>query len=186
MGVGAELDLDLGPIMADLAVELGRMNDRDDDAAAERRRREHVRALIPADVRLVTVGTIPSPTARSMLSVGGPDAGYFWLVRRILVGGLTFKTTAAGTAEIYVTGLSGSVGSVTTGPIVSGLALSDLVDQYATLPKVVNYTSHQIIVQEGENLCAVVDTGTAGQQYVMAAQLQVVRRSSQADLATAS
>jgi len=186
MTIGLDISAELSTSLARLGLEVGRLCDANDDAAAERRRREMLRARVPADVRFITTGIVPGAAPRSLLTVGGPEAGYFWLVRRIVVGGLTWKTSAQGTVEVYVTGLAGNVGSVTTGPIVSALSLGDVVDAFATMPHAANYTSHQIIVQESENLSVVIDGGSGSQQYVMAAQVQVVRRATQADFATAS
>lgn len=178
---GIELDAQAGPleVVASLGVELGRLNDRyDRDRLEERRRREAMRARVPADVRFQTSVTIPTPTQRTAMSLGGPDAGFYWLVRRLVIGGVTFKTVAAGSAEIYVTGLAPPYGTAGVGPIVAGLAMTDIADQFATLPTPAGrgfYSNRQMVVQENENLVVVIDTGTAGQVYVAAAQIEFHR-----------
>ena len=175
---GIDLDVQAGPleVVAGLSLELGRMNDRyDADRLAERRKREAMRARVPADVRFQASGIIPTPTVRAGLNLGGPDAGYYWLVRRLVVGGVTWKTTAAGTSEVYITALTGQQGQIFSGSLITGLALSDLVDQSAALPNKAFYSNRQMIVRQNENLVVVIDTGTAGQQYVAAAQVEFHR-----------
>jgi hypothetical protein len=172
---GLELDLDLGPIeiMAGVRAELAQLN-KHNEAAAAHRRREIARSRVPIDVRLNTVGAAPSGGADFVLSIGGPDAGYYWLLQRLVIGGLLFDTTANGDAEVYVTGLSFPLGSSATYAI-SALGLSDLVDHATTLPSIAFYSPHQVIIQASENLVALIGGGTAAQQYVMSAQVQVFR-----------
>lgn len=173
---GIEADLDLGPIeiMAGVRAELSTLN-RHNAAEAEYRRREAQRARTPFMVRQFASAVIPTPTVRTGISFGGPDPGYYWMLRRLLVGGVTWKTTAAGTAEIYVTALSAGQGQAAVGPIIAGLALSDMVDQAASLPNKAFYSDQQVMVQEQENLVVVLDTATAGQLYVATCQVQVFR-----------
>jgi hypothetical protein len=175
---GIDLDVSAGPLeaMASLSVELGRMNDRADDAArAEKRRRDLLRTRTPIDVRLFSSGICPTPTANFGISLDGPDPGFYWHVRRIIIGGQTWTTTAAGTAEIYITALTGLRGIAATGGIASIRSITDLVDQAATLPNKAYYGTHELYVQPGENLIGVIITGTAAQQYVMAAEVEVHR-----------
>jgi hypothetical protein len=171
---GAEIDIDLGPleIMAGLKAELATMNKQNAEAW---RRREQQRARVPMTVRQFASAVIPTPTVRTGISFAGPDPGYYWMLRRLIIGGLNWKTTAAGTAEIYVTALSAAQGQAAVGPIVAGLALSDMVDQAATLPNVSFYSDQQVVIQEQENLVVLIDTGTAGQQYVCTGLFQVFR-----------
>jgi hypothetical protein len=181
MPTGVDLDVQAGPleVVAGLSLELGRLNDRyERDRLEERRQREAMRARVPMDVRFQASGICPTPTARFGLNIGGPDVGFYWLIRRLVVGGVTFKTVAAGSAEIYVTALAGQQGAASFGPIVAGLALSDMADQFASLPTPAGrgfYSNRQMVIQENENLVVLIDTGTAGQQYVAAAQVEVHR-----------
>ena len=170
---GVELDLDVGPleIMAGIRTELTKLN-RHNEAW---HRREIARSRVPIIVRQFTSATIPTPTARTGISFGGPDPGFYWLLRRLIIGGVTWKTTAAGTAEIYVTALGAGQGQAATGPIVNGLALNDMVDQAPALPAKAFYSNEQVPIQEQENLVVVIDSGTAGQVYSVTGQFQVFR-----------
>lgn len=170
---GIEADLDLGPIeiMAGVRAELSTLNQHN---RQRQRARDIARTRVPSDARLWASGACPAGGANFVLSPGGPDPGYYWLVRRIVIGGLAFTTAAAGTAEIYVSGLSFGPGA-STGPMVSALTLSDLVDEASTLPNIAFYSSHQVVVLPQENLSARVVGGTAAQFYVMSAQIQVFR-----------
>jgi len=170
---GLDVDLDLGfiEVMAGVRTELSALNRHNE---AEHKKREIARTKVPVDVRLITVGACPAGGADFVLSVGGPDPGYWWDLRRLVIGGLTFDAVAAGDAEIYVTGLGFGAGT-STGPMVSALGLSDLVDHAPSMPNIAFYSPHQVIVQANENLAALIGGGTAAQQYVMAAQFQVFR-----------
>lgn len=173
---GFDVDLDLGPIevMASLRGELATLNAHH-RADAERRKRETARARTPVVARLISNVAIGAGAPRTAVSLGGPDPGYYWMVRRLIIGGVTWKTVAAGTAEIYISGLSAAQGAGITGPMVSGLALSDLVDQAPSLPNKAFYSDQQMMLQAQENLLIVIDGGTATQTYVAAAQVQVFR-----------
>ena len=50
-----------------------------------------------------------------------------------------------------------------------------MVDQASSLPNKAYYSDQQVMIQEQENLVVVIDTGTAGQQYVATCQVQVFR-----------
>ena len=162
----------------DLSVQLGHIAkgiDKMNNSA--RRDREIARARLPFSARFVASGTCPTPTAPFALNFGGPDAGFYWVVRRITAGGLTWSTTAAGSTEFYVHGYAGAPGSLTSGgnSIAGVRALSDIVDQATAMPVSRFYSSEQLIVQPNESLSVVVLTGTAGQQYVAATLVTVVR-----------
>lgn len=173
-GISADLDLGFVDIMAGVKAELSTLNEHN-KSYSEWKKRETARARVPMMVRLVANATLGAGGPRTGINIGGPDPGYYWMVRRLLIGGVTWKTTAAGTAEVYVTGLTGSQGQPVTGPAVSGLALSDMVDQAASLPNKAFYSDQQFMLQAQENLMVVIDSGTAAQQYVVTAQVQVFR-----------
>lgn len=165
-------------ISGDLSVQLGRVASRlEDDAAERRQEREKARARVPAVVRIQNSGIIPTPTAPFGINIGGPDAGFEWVVRRIVVGGLTWTTTAAGTAEVYVTGLGAQWGTSGggSGTVAGVRALADLVDQAASLPNKGYYGRDELVVKENESLVVVIQGGTAAQQYVATAGIQIVR-----------
>lgn len=163
---------------ASLDLQLGRVADSLDRDAEERRRdREIQRARVPSLVRIQNSVVIPTPTVATGINMGGPDAGFEWVVRGLVVGGLTWSTTAAGTAEVYVTALGAQWGTSGSGAgTAAGVrALTDLVDQAATLPSKGFYGREQLVVKENESLVVVILTGTAGQQYAAALRAQVVR-----------
>lgn len=169
LDVSADLDINL---------QLGRVADRLDKDAEERRRdRETARARVPSIVRIQNSGVIPTPTAPFGLNMGGPDAGFEWVVRGLVIGGLTWSTTAAGSAEVYVSGLGAQWGTAAGGAgTAAGVrSLSDLVDQAASLPSKGFYGREQLVIKESESLIVVINGGTAAQQYVAAMRCQVVR-----------
>jgi len=147
------------------------------------RRREIKRARVPQTVRLQGSGICPTPTAPFGINFGGPDSGFFWIVRRIVVGGLTWATSASGSAEFYVTGLAGLPGVASSGiGTAAGVrALSDLIDQVGSMPAAKFYGNSQVPVLANESLVVVVAGGTAGQQYVASTNIQLIRTTSDLD-----
>ena len=165
------LDVALGHKLDRIAGGLDRMN------GETRRQREIERARLPFPSVMKASGVCPTPTASFALNFGGPDAGFYWVIRRIIAGGLTWTTSAAGTAEVYVHGFAGLTGVATSGPgsVASTRSLSDMADQSASLPNKAFYGSEELVVQANESISVVIVGGTAGQQYVANCGIQVVR-----------
>lgn len=96
-----------------------------------------------------------APTSGDLfLDLGGPNYGRVWEVRALVIGGLTFSTAAAGTAEVYQS--SGQ-------PTSRTLALLD--DQANALPSVAFYSAGQLRVRHPNHLWVVIHTPTASQAY---------------------
>jgi hypothetical protein len=170
---GIEADVDLGPlhVVASLAAELGRQNDLNEKRYQEMRRRNQLRTQVPIDYKPKANCLIPASGNPTAMGFGGPEAGFYWLVRRLVVGGLTWGTSAAGTAEVYVTA-SESIA------VLRGL--TDLVDEASgatpAIPSVAFYTGHQIKLEPREKLYVVIVGGTPAQQYAGNAQIEVHRQ----------
>jgi hypothetical protein len=163
---GIEADLDLGPIevMAKLGVELGKLNRHNEEFY---RHQEWQRSRVPSYVPQFTNTTINASGARQGFGFTGPRAGYYMILRRLIIGGLTWKTAAAGTSEVYVTGLPSGA--------IAGLSLADMVDQSPFLPNKAYYSNQQVYVNAGQHVEMVIDSGTPGQQYVAGALFEVWR-----------
>lgn len=162
----------------DLSVQIGNLAKATHDQANElRRRREIERARVPQNLRLQGSAVCPTPTANFGIGFGGPDPGFFWVLRGVRLGGLTWSTSATGSGELYVTGLAGLQGVIHSGAgsVAAVRSLSDLEDAFATLPGKNFYSSEQIVVNANESVVAVVVGGTAGQQYSANLRIQVVR-----------
>lgn len=97
------------------------------------------------------------------IGLGGPTPLRKWEVRSIVVGGLTWATTVAGTALVVV------------GPsrIISPNNLSTtMVRDYASkLPLPAFYSSGQLVVRWPDHLRLLILTPTASTQYVAAAMV---------------
>lgn len=130
---------------------------------------ETLRAQEPWDVRIQNSVVIPTPTADTAIGLGGPEVGYIWQVRRIILGGVQWTTTAAGTAEVYVSAEGG-------GSVASVRGLSEMADQSTTLPSKATYGLHELPLTERQHLHVVIHGGTAGQVYVASAQVTVYRK----------
>lgn len=177
---GVSLDVSAGPleIVAGLSASLDRLGAKiDHQAARDRAKEERARARVPSDVRQWAAGVVPAGGPLDCaLNVGGPEAGFYWLVRRIAVGGVLWSATPAGEFELYVTALAGIQTNVAyTGAALNGLTLPDIVDASETLPFHNFYSNRQVIVQEQENLVFVLREVTSGLQYAAVAQVECHR-----------
>jgi len=192
---GLELDVDAGPlqVVAQLAASFdGLTSQMKASALAEKRRLDHLRTQVPIDVTLKGSGFQAGGTTTSFgINLDGPQAGFYWLVRRIIVGpvGVGWPTSSDGTTEVYVTPMAGMVGmgsasgGSNTGAIAQLRQLSDLVDQSATIPNKAFYSNHQIVVQPSEKLVIVVNpvASTPTVQFIATAQVEVHRAVSAAE-----
>lgn len=92
--------------------------------------------------------------------VGGPKYGRLWEIRRLIIGGLTYATTVAGSVQIFVSSVSGA-------ETARGLNLADLVDQAASLPSKAFYSTGQIVLRHPQELHIVIVSPTATTQYIV-------------------
>ncbi len=134
----------------------------------ERRRASEIaKAQTPADVRLQQSGTSGSSGDLALI-FAGPDTGYYWMVRRLVVGGAAWSTAVTGTAEVYLTAINS--------PIYPSIRdLADLADQSASLPNKAFYGDHQFVVQANENVVVVIHTPAATTLYKASLQFQQFR-----------
>ncbi len=146
-------------LMAGLKASIG-------DLAAQTRRANQLKlASIPIDYRRVNNVIIPTPTAAAGIGLGGPQQGRVWLVRRIIVSGLTWGTAAAGTAEFYA-------GAIPSMLAASTRDASLLMDESAFIPNKAFYSNRQVVIKSPETLHIVIVGGTAGQQYIASSQIE--------------
>lgn len=165
------MSIDIG---FDLQAAFGSLKASLDDNTAQRQRdRATARALTPFATRLSVSGT-SAASGDLALSLGGPDPGYYWMVHGWAVGGQTPSSTAAGTAELYITGASGGLpGSPST--YASLRLTSDWIDKMANLGNVVNYGDDQVVVKANETLVTVIHSPTAANLYVVHLRFHVYR-----------
>lgn len=123
----------------------------------------------PVFGRIRASGVVPSSGPLILnFDQPGPEQGFFWFVRSIVIGGLSPSITAMGAADVYVTAMLPNA-AVT----LAGLGLSDWRDHAATLPAVSTFYSRgSLPLRMNENLVVIITGGTAGQQYVAAAQFE--------------
>ena len=98
-----------------------------------------------------------------LLNLGSPDNGTYWEVKQLVVGGNDVGVVAAGVAGIYISGAATVPGGL--------LSARDI---FATLPKSSFYGTHQFIIQDQENLLVAISGGTNAQQYLAAAQIEII------------
>lgn len=129
---------------------------------------------IVAAVRDLAQPAIPLPRSavatadtngNALITFDPVSQGERWDLYRLVVGGATWGTTAAGTAVVYRTS-----SAATTTP-----SLTAVIDEAASLPNVAFYLDNQVPLQSGEKLVVFVSGGTSGQQYIASAQFNIVR-----------
>ena len=150
-GLGVDFWISLGASLGSLVNDMR----ADRDAAA------NSAPDMPADVPLYDVGTVPAGKTTVTLDLGAVPQGRVWQVRRMIVGGTTVTTTAAGSAYLFARGAP-----------PADLALSDCVDIFSTLPQGNTYGTHQLYLLPGEHLWVVFTGATAAQQYAAAARVE--------------
>lgn len=144
-GLGASFFLQLGAQLGDLTT--GMQADR--DRKAQR----------PGDEQLFAAGIAPA-SGQLSLDLGAVPQGHVWQVRRLIVGGTTVTTSAAGAAYAFATGAP------------PDLSLTDCVDIFLTLPQGDTFGTHQLFLLPGEHLWVVFVGATAAQQYAASARVE--------------
>jgi len=107
---------------------------------------------------------IPTPTADAVIDLGGPTQGRVWDLRNLIIGGLNWTTTAAGSALVVVAAQQPAR--------ASDVGLPAVVDQAATLPLPAGYSRGQIRLYYPDRLYVIVQLGTQAQEYVAGARLE--------------
>jgi len=88
------------------------------------------------------------------IGLGGPQYGRLWQLRSLAVGGSLWTTTVAGSALVVISPTK----NLTP-------ALTDVVDQAASLPRPALYSTGQVVVRHPNQLCVVILTPTGSTQY---------------------
>lgn len=152
-------ELDSGTVLnffARLELHLSRLHDAV-------RANAHRPAPIPLDVRIPKSSTIPA-SGIDYIDLGAPPQGQRWLVRSIVVGGLTQATAALGQADVYVSASK-----------PTSLSLADWHDSTGTgntLPAIAFYDGRNLVVMPPEHLYIVITNGTPTQQYLTCASIE--------------
>jgi hypothetical protein len=147
-GIGVDFWLQLGATLGTLA----------EAAQAERDHRES--QLPPSNEVVFAAGTFPA-SGNLILDLGSVPLGRVWQVRRIIVGGVSVLTAAAGQAFVFAQGAA---------PV--DLNITNCVDIFLTLPRGDTYGTHQLFLVATEHLFVVVNGGTPGQQYAAASRIE--------------
>jgi hypothetical protein len=88
------------------------------------------------------------------LDLGGPAPSRMWIVRRLIVQGISWSTTAAGSCNVHVT--------TTSQPVPGGL---DIVDNSTALPNKAFYSGWQLVLVNPQRLIVEIVGGTSTQVY---------------------
>ena len=116
----------------------------------------------PTDGALATSGIFSTGTPL-VLVLGSPDSGTFWELTSFAIGG----------TEVNVTANVSHWGLYTSAyPTLAGAGLANAVDWAGTSPFIANYSSAQLVVNDGEYLFAIVFGGTNGLTYMASTQFR--------------
>jgi hypothetical protein len=111
----------------------------------------------PLFVQLRASAAADSSADDLVLDLGGPAVGRIWEVRRLIVGGVTWDTTASGNAQIFI---------LANPPMLNiDPPLTELADQATTLPAKNFYSTGQFILRNPSRLIVLIDSPTASQVY---------------------
>ena len=107
---------------------------------------------VPVQLR----GNVTAPASGSaFMDLGGPANGRLWIVRRLIVQGLTWNTTAAGSCNVHVTSLNNLA-------VPGG---QDIVDNSTALPNKSFYSGWQVVLVNPQRLMVEIVGGTSAQIY---------------------
>lgn len=143
-------------LFARLELHLNRLH----DAINANRRRP---VPIPVDLRLTRSDTMPA-SGTGYIDLGSPSQGNVWLVRRIVIGGLSFAITALGRGDVFISAIKPTIAS-----------LSDWHDSTGagnTLPAIAFYDGRNMVVKPNERIWVIISNGTPTQQYIAAASVE--------------
>ena len=120
----------------------------------------HERRRGPQPLSLTATATADA-NGNALIVYDPVPQGETWELRRLVVGGSTWATAAAGTAVSYAT----------SGAAVATPSLLGVFDEAASLPNVAYYLDGQVVLTPGERLVVLVSGATSAQQYLSNSQL---------------
>lgn len=91
------------------------------------------------------------------MNLGGPQMFRQWEIRQLIVGGITWETTVAGSCDVFVQPSDPSARN----PV----ALLNMVDNSSTLPNKAYYSGGQLRVRHPAQVFVAIISGTASTQY---------------------
>jgi hypothetical protein len=113
--------------------------------------------LGPVFVQMLASGTVDASSDPLVMDLGGPAPGRCYEVRQLVIGGVLWSTTVAGTGQILVQPNSPPPNVVPP--------LGTVQDVASSLPHVAFYSSAQFRVQHPNHIFVVVVGGTASTTY---------------------
>ena len=124
-----------------------------------------LRAVLTApserSLSVLTTSAVADASGTALITFDPVPRGEHWELRRLVVGGATWATAAAGTSIVFAT----------SGQPSSTPPLGAVLDQATSLPDIAFYLAGQALLTGGERLVVAVTGGTADQQYLAAVQL---------------
>lgn len=113
----------------------------------------------PVFVPLQGVVNVDAAQDPGYVDLGGPAYGREWLVRQLVIGGLLWSTTVAGTGLALVQANPPQAGQVP--------GLANVQDAFGTMPAVHFYSSSQFRIRNPQHIFVAIVGGTASTPYVV-------------------
>lgn len=151
-GPGGGLDLSF---MIGVGLRIGELVD---EIRTERDRRD---SMVPPSNEQLFGTCVADADGNGLVDLGSCPQGRAWQIRRLIVGGTSVTTAAAGSAYAFAQGAP-----------PRDLALTDCADIFLTLPEGNTYGTHQFFLLPGEHLFVAFAGATSGQQYVASARVE--------------
>lgn len=129
------------------------------------------RTATPAPIRLIFSATVPASGLTFLASQqdSGPDMGFIWHVRSIIISGIDPSAATAGSAFVYVSAADPRTTSLAT---IGSLNVGDLRDFTTSLPYKQFYGRGELPLRLNEELFIAVAGATAGTQIMAAVQAE--------------
>lgn len=109
----------------------------------------------------------PVATFPAFIGLGGPQQGFIWECRNLVIAGLSVDTVVAGTAYVFVRGMTPPVGITQAQWGVTGLR-----DIATSLPLPAFYGRGQVTIRANQKLWVMLLNYTTSTDYVASAEIE--------------
>jgi hypothetical protein len=140
-------------------------------AEAEERARSTSRPR-PLDL---AASKVADASGNCILAFESCPQGQWWALRRLVVGGVTYSTTASGAAVVFKSTASAAAYNADADVALFNVVDATLAPTNSPLPSVAFYDgdAHLITLSPNEKICIRIYSGTASQQYAANAAFDI-------------
>lgn len=137
----------------------------------------------PSFVQMVKSGVVDSNGDDLVIGIGKPSEGFMWYVLNIVIGGVSWATSAAGKGLVTVSQFSPTAVGTGTAGAAAQVGLAAVRDEADSLPLPAFYSRGQLPVQSPEALRIIITGGTANQTYVVQCVVEEIQTGERAQVA---